>query len=689
MRETLLFDIICSSTLEAKPGETVTIWIEHNVATTGLYYCSFTQLVKMKFCKSVFLQVKGDNTEVKSEDGMEADTTPPGIIGMNIAQRCKQLIRAEFDNALEGTLDPDWRAAFSRVQEAALVEATTLVRAAGDHSTHIPAASVAMIQARTHKGLVQSLGLFEPGNAPLTGGLVLIPTLVPTSSRMFSVQVVNFSPEDVWLPPKAVSLGKGADEQQMELRALLVKYEDVFAICDEDLGHTDRVKHEIPVIDDIPVSHPYRRIPPNQFEEVREHISGLLKKGVIKESSSSYASPVVLVWKSDGSLRLCVDYRKLNSKTRRDAFPLPRIDESLDALCTAKVFSSIDLASGYHQVTVHERDRHKTAFITPFGLYEYHQMPFGLCNAPATFQRLMQAIMSDLVFQMVLVYLDDLLVYSGTFEGHLARLETVLQRLRQAGLKVKVEKCHFLQSEVKFLGHVVSAQGVGTDPDKPLEVVAMDFTTLEPASDGRENVLVVTDVFTKFSQAFPTRDQKADTTAKILLKEWFLKYGVPQSFHSDQGRNFESVVIAELCKLYGVRKSRTTPHHPQGNPQCERFNRTLHDLLRSLPPDKKRRWPEYLPELVYAYNVTPHASTGYSPYYMLFGRQPHLPVDTLLGQEPVSEKEPTWLTVHRERLQDAHSRAREYTKRKAADRVAKHKSGVYCPEVAVGQQVYL
>ncbi|KAL1276641.1 hypothetical protein QQF64_036264 [Cirrhinus molitorella] len=144
---------------------------------------------------------------------------------------------------------------------------------------------------------------------------------------------------------------------------------------------------------------------------------------------------------------------------------------------------------------------------------------------------------------------------------------------------------------------------------QPLEVVAMDFTTLEPALDGRENIL--------------------------------------------------------------------------GNPQCERFNRTLHDLLHSLPPDKKRRWPEYLRELVYAYNVIPHGTTGYSPYYMLFGRQP------LLGQEPVSEREPTWLTVHREQLQDTQSRAREYAERKAADRVTRHEHAVYCPEVAVGQQVYL
>uniref|UniRef100_A0A671QQC8 Integrase catalytic domain-containing protein n=1 Tax=Sinocyclocheilus anshuiensis TaxID=1608454 RepID=A0A671QQC8_9TELE len=224
---------------------------------------------------------------------------------------------------------------------------------------------------------------------------------------------------------------------------------------------------------------------------------------------------------------------------------------------------------------------------------------------------------------------------------------------------------------------------------RPLEVVAVDFTTLEPATDGWENVLVVTDVFTKFSQAFPTRDQKAETTAKILLREWFLKYGVPQRLHSDQGRNFESAVIAELCKLYGVKKTRTTPHHPQGNPQCERFNRTLHDLLKSLPPEKKHRWPDHLSELVYAYNVTPHSSTGYSPYYLLFGVQPHLPVDALLGQEPVTEDKPDWLKVHQERLRDAHVRAKEYAERKAAERARQHEEKVYCPAVEVGQHVYL
>lgn len=224
---------------------------------------------------------------------------------------------------------------------------------------------------------------------------------------------------------------------------------------------------------------------------------------------------------------------------------------------------------------------------------------------------------------------------------------------------------------------------------RPLEVVAVDFTVLEPASDGRENVLVVTDVFTKFTQAYSTKDQKAETTAKVLLREWFMKYGVPERLHSDQGRNFESEVIAELCKLYGVKKTRTTPYRPQGNAQCERYNRTLHDLLRTLPPERKRRWPEYLPELVYAYNVTPHSSTGYAPFYLLFGVQPRLPVDALLGRECESDRKQDWLSVHPERLRQAHDKARMYSERKAAERVALQNEKVYCPPVELGQLVFL
>ncbi|KAL7857047.1 hypothetical protein SRHO_G00159460 [Serrasalmus rhombeus] len=158
--------------------------------------------------------------------------------------------------------------------------------------------------------------------------------------------------------------------------------------------------------------------------------------------------------------------QQLNTKTRKDAYPLPRIEESLDALAGARLFSTLDLTSGYNQVLMAEKDKQKTAFCTPFGLFEFNQMPFGLCNAPSTFQRLMERIFGDERFQSLLLYLDDIVVFSSSFESHLQRLDMVLGRLQQHNLKLKLEKCHFFQDEVHYLGHVISASGVATDPDK-------------------------------------------------------------------------------------------------------------------------------------------------------------------------------------------------------------------------------
>ena len=192
----------------------------------------------------------------------------------------------------------------------------------------------------------------------------------------------------------------------------------------------------------------------------------MLENDIIEPSVSPWASPIVLVRKSDGTFRFCVDYRRLNSVTHQDAFPLPRIDATLDNLGAARFFSTLDLQSGYWQVPVNECDREKTAFVTPSGLYQFKCMPFGLTNAPATFQRLMNAVLRGLTPSQCLVYLDDIIVFSSTFDEHIHRLRSVFGALRSANLKVKPRKCHLLQSEVKFLGHIVSSQGIATDPSK-------------------------------------------------------------------------------------------------------------------------------------------------------------------------------------------------------------------------------
>lgn len=194
---------------------------------------------------------------------------------------------------------------------------------------------------------------------------------------------------------------------------------------------------------------------------------------------------------------------------------------------------------------------------------------------------------------------------------------------------------------------------------RPLEVVAMDFTVLEPSSDGRENVLFLTNVFSKLTVAVPTRDQRAVTVAEALVKHWIQPYGVPARLHSDQGKCFEADVVQSLCGLYGMKKSQTTPYHAQGNGQCKRFNRTPHDLLRTLRHKQKRSWVEYLPEVVYAYSTTEHQSTGYSLYFLMFGRAPVVPLDVCLGQdrENFQGSVHEWIEEHQRRLGRAYSHA--------------------------------
>ena len=236
-------------------------------------------------------------------------------------------------------------------------------------------------------------------------------------------------------------------EQQQSVRKLLKEYQHLFALNLKELGKTSLVQHEIQLSDKTPFKERYRRIPPHQYEDVRKHLQEMLDIGAICRCTSPWTSPVVLVCKKDGSLWFCIDLRKLNNQTIKDAQSLPRIEDSLDCLDGATIFTSLDLQSGYWQVEMTEASKPLTAFtVGPLGFYKCVQMPFGLTNALATFQCLMESCLGDIHLKWCIIYLDDIIVFSKTPEEHIERLRGVFEKLSAAGLRLKPSKCDFFKS---------------------------------------------------------------------------------------------------------------------------------------------------------------------------------------------------------------------------------------------------
>ena len=831
------------------------------------------------------------------------------------------------------------------------------------------------------------------------------------------------------------------EPQQKEVfYQLLVSYADVIAESPTDLGQTDCLQHSIDTGDTPPIRQPVRRLPPQRRSEVQQLLQGMLQSGVIEPSRSPWASPIVLVKKKDGSTRFCVDYRKVNGVTRRDAYPLPRIDATLDTLSGSEWFSTLDLISGYWQVQIEESDRQKNAFCTTEGLFQFRVMPFGLCNAPATFQRLMDLVLSGLQWAQCLVYLDDIIILGRTFEEHIQNIRLVLQRLREAGLKIKPSKCTFFQQKVCYLGHVISREGIAPDSSKtdkvaswptplstkevqqflgfssyyrrfvqnyatiakplhrlterpnkfvwttecqtafdelrsrlvsppilahpdfsrpfildtdasdigigsvlsqlgedgqekvvaygsrlltkaerqycttrkellavvtftkqyrpyligqqftlrtdhnslswlqtfrepqgqlarwleqlqefnftivhrrgrkhnnadalsrlpcrqcgrnshlgqeelvinttaiqsplvpaellrnaqledpslgpllrgkqhgckpciedlgptsretrrllqiwdqlqvndgvlcrlylpvhtegpraqqlvpkalqnevlcqlhegiggghlgidktlsrlkerfywpghhmdvtnwcrscktcasrkdpprrpraplknmkagyPLQIIATDIIGPFPTSaEGNKYILVASDYFTRWVEAYAIPNLEATTVAQKLTKEFFLRFGPPEQLHADQGRNFESSVIAEICNTLGIVKTRTTPYHPQSDGLVERLNRTIINMLALATEDQPYTWESKLPSLCMAYNCSVQSTTGYTPFYLMFGRQARLPIDIMYGT-PGPEPAPTtdYAKCLKQSLEKSYQLARE------------------------------
>ena len=252
-------------------------------------------------------------------------------------------------------------------------------------------------------------------------------------------------------------------ETALKANQLLMEFHHIFSLERNEIGCTDATEHVIELLpeQDEPFKERFRRTVPHKVEEVQQYIQEMLDGGAIWPSQSPWCNAIVLVRKKDGTLRFCIDFRRLNAHTKKDSYPLPKCPDTVESLVGARYFSTMDLKSDFWQVKVSEESCQYTAFtVGSMGMYEFLRMPYSLCNAPVTFQHLMQNCLGELNLSFTMVYLDDMIVYSKTLEDHLTWLQAIFDRFAHHGLKLKPSKCHFFKEEISYLGHEISAKGM-------------------------------------------------------------------------------------------------------------------------------------------------------------------------------------------------------------------------------------
>ncbi|XP_076291058.1 uncharacterized protein LOC143214206 [Lasioglossum baleicum] len=288
-------------------------------------------------------------------------------------------------------------------------------------------------------------------------------------------------------------------EEADNILAVLNDNRDIIANNIYQIGKTDRATMRIELISEKPLVYRPYRLSYHERQQLRDMTNDLKDADIIEDSASPYASPVLLVRKRNGEVRMCVDYRGINNLTVKDRYPLPRIDDQLDRLRGQKHYASLDLFSSYYQVLVDPKSRYKTAFVTPDGQYQFKRMPFGLCNAPSVFQRMINTVLGSLKYDIALAYLDDVIIPSMTVEEGLARLTTIFTVFREAGLTINLRKCHFFKSQIEYLGFEVSALGI--QPSERKVECVRSFPTPKTARDVRSFVGLAS-YFRRFVKGF-------------------------------------------------------------------------------------------------------------------------------------------------------------------------------------------
>ena len=443
-----------------------------------------------------------------------------------------------------------------------------------------------------------------------------------TEAKLHSMKIESASELEAEIGSLVYGNNLTADQKE-QLVCLLTKYRKVFAFSEKELGCAKGVEHHIELNERVPVKQRPNRVSQYEREIIEKEVKGKLESGLIVESNSPFASPVVLVGKKNESWRFCVDYRKLNATTKLTSYPLPRMDDLFDKLSGVKYFSKLDLVMGFHQIPMSKESQEMIAFTTTDGTFEFTRMPFGLCNAPATFQRLMDHTLGSLKWNAALVFLDDTLALGKTFEEHNRNLESIFRTFLEAGLTLKPSKCEFGMNKVKFLGHIVSEHGIQVNPEK---IAAVEkFPTPKSVGDVR-SFLSLCSFYRRFISFFSKLAKPLnDLLQKGVKFEWLEKHessfqdlkkkliSAPILRHFQYGE--ETEIHTDAC-AYGV-GAVLMQWQNEGN---KRVRKTIAYASRSLNKSERNYFVTELECLAVVYGVE-----KFRPY--VYGQQFKIVVD--------------------------------------------------------------